>query len=504
MAARGPGLPHRIDSIVVENGPIFNTDSSRYNYWLFRLANKLHFRTKKGVIARESLLKKGDFYSEALAQETERNLRARPYIWDAKVMLMPSDSGHFLKITTSDRWTLSGGPYIGRTGNQTTIGLGFEEQNFLGYGQYLEINRYFRNFDKDYTEFSFLEPRFFNSRNQLSFYYNNDPELGVKTIGFSRPLYSLSTKAGFMINYSDIQRREDYYRSGNLIARDWVDGKQFDLTGLLQLGTYYSKILPSFSYSYHEIKVGDKLGTGIRFPNDSIYHAFTLQLGLSHIRYIKVTHINGFERPEDISIVNGAQIGLGKYFSGGNMDKIYDILSFSYNYSLQRGNWLIFAGFARKYWYKGSIDYRIRSDLSIKQYYQTDSWLTTMLYSYYGTDFQPGTESFMYLDENRGVRGYPRYYDNGERLFRGNLENRIFPGISIMSADLGVVQFFDLGRVWKKGETIRMDNLIWSVGFGLRLGMEKLTNAEIIRVDIAYAGLLKKWEISFGLGQYIK
>jgi hypothetical protein len=494
----------RIDSVMIDGRNIYETDSSRYNYWLFKLANKLHIKTKKSVIARESLLKKGEIYSQRLAEETERNLRARPYIWDASVTLIPSDSGNILKIAASDRWTLTGGPYFNRSGNQTTLGLGFEEQNFLGYGQYLTINRYFRNFDEDYTEFSYLEPRLLNSRNQISVYYNNNPEIGLKSISFSRPLYSLDAKAGFAANYNEVWRREDYYRGGILVARNWVNGKQFDLTALLQLGSYDSKILPGFSYSYNEIEITDKLGHGVQFPQDSLYHGFGFQFGLSNVKYIKAKHINGFERPEDIAITNGAQMAWGKYYDGRKLNKLYDLFSFSYDYSKQWRKDLIFLNIARRYWYRDDINYRIRFDLLFRYYQTRLPWLTTVIYSYYGNDFRSGTESFMYLDENRGIRGYPRFYDNGERLFRTNIENRIFSGISIMSIDLGAVQFFDIGRAWERDEKYRFDNMLWSIGLGLRLGMEKITNAEIVRIDVAYAGKLKRWEISFGLGQYIK
>jgi len=102
------------------------------------------------------------------------------------------------------------------------------------------------------------------------------------------------------------------------------------------------------------------------------------------------------------------------------------------------------------------------------------------------------------------LRGYPKNYSTGEKRIAGNIECRIFPGINILSADLGAVQFFDFGKSWKYDSNLRFRDLLWSVGIGLRIGVERVSSAKMMRFDLAYAGKLKDWQISFGLGQYVK
>jgi len=73
----------------------------------------------------------------------------------------------------------------------------------------------------------------------------------------------------------------------------------------------------------------------------------------------------------------------------------------------------------------------------------------------------------------------------------------------LLTTEFGLVQFVDLGNVWRKGEEPRFKDILWSVGLGLRIGTDRVSNAELVRIDLAYAGNIKEWQISFGVGQYL-
>ncbi len=121
----------------------------------------------------------------------------------------------------------------------------------------------------------------------------------------------------------------------------------------------------------------------------------------------------------------------------------------------------------------------------------------------YLEDWRSDGQEVLYLGENSGMRGYPRFYTEGEKLLRVNIENRIFTGIKMLSAEFGITQFLDMGQTWSDGERFEMRQILWTVGCGLRIGTERVSNAELIRIDLAYAGRLKNWQISFGVGQYL-
>ena len=126
-----------------------------------------------------------------------------------------------------------------------------------------------------------------------------------------------------------------------------------------------------------------------------------------------------------------------------------------------------------------------------------------MLRAVYTEDIIEQGGHTLYLGENNGLRGYPRNYSTGQKRLISNIENRVFFGIEILSVDMGAVQFVDLGRGWGKNESMHLRDIYWSVGFGLRFSAERVSNARMMRLDLAYAGEIKDWQLSFGVGHYI-
>ena len=501
---RATAAEGKIDSIVIDTRNVFNTDSAQFNSWLFRIANRLHLKTRKFVIERELLLQKGDVYIPELATETERNLRALPFIWDARVEYADNGDAKILKVTTSDRWTLIGGPAINRNAGQTIIELGVEELNLFGYGQYLAFHRYFRSIDKDYFDFSFIERRLFSSRYFFSLYYNDAPEIGRKSLTLKMPLYSQNSRSSYGASISDIDRIDEYYHHGIIVARDRVQGIYFESYFLTQFGTYDSKVQMGLNYLYADLKSSETQGGGVRFPADSLYHLIMPQMGLLKKEYLRTSRINGFRRIEDISLTNGAVLKYGRAFYPGDGHSIYDIISFSYQYSAAQRYGYLFLELERNHWFKGNIDFRKQLLLSMKYYNNSLIWLTPVVAGYYLIDERLDRNLANYIGENSGLRGYPKNFESGEKVLRINYENRLFTGVNIMSVDVGAVQFLDLGQIRNRDQGFRIGNWLWSIGLGLRLGMEKISNAELMRLDIAYAPEIRNWQISMGIGQYIR
>jgi hypothetical protein len=493
-----------IDSIVIDNNNIYNTDSSAYNYWPFRLINKLHLKTRRFVIEREILLKRGEEFSPERAAESERNLRSLPYIWAASVDFRRNRSNQgILYVTTSDRWTLLGGVSINRSGGRNIYEFRIEESNFLGRGQYVSFNYFSRNQEEDYYQFAAVERRVFGSRNMLSFYVNSDPEIGQENIGLSRPFYSFDSKLSYLINHAKINRYDYYYKDGILMAQNKAYGEIYELESVYRWGGYASKAFAGVEYQFRKLDFFSEQGDGFVFPTDSSYYGINLKFGLVNEKYIKATHLNSFQRIEDVLIQTGGVLTHG-WYSDHNSRKLYDLLSFVFNYSNSVGSNLFFATFGRKYWYDGNIDFRKQLILSIKYYNNAYVWMTQAFYAVYQEDWRRDNNELLYLGESFGIRGYPKNYLNGGKILRSNWETRFFPGIRIMGVDIGMAQFIDIGQIAAQNRDIADGRFLWSAGCGLRIGTERIASKDILRIDLAYAGRLKKWEISIGSGQFIR
>jgi hypothetical protein len=74
-----------IGEIKIRANPIFDTTRPEEDAELFRLANKLHIRTKQDTIATQLLFAPGDRYDPRLLEETARLLRDTRYLQEAYI-----------------------------------------------------------------------------------------------------------------------------------------------------------------------------------------------------------------------------------------------------------------------------------------------------------------------------------------------------------------------------------------------------------------------------------
>lgn len=496
-----------IDSVAIDNRNIYDLDDPQYRHWIFKLANKFNIKTKKSFIKRELLLREGDLYSDALAEETAHNLRALSHIWNAGVCLRQIDSVAVLQVTTSDRWSLVGGPSIKRSAGETTYQLGFEEANFLGYGQFVGVNVFIRDFDDDFYSLAYTYPRMLGTNLRFNGYRNTSPETGLSWIELSQPRLSLSQRFSFSFKFEHIDRRNDYYRNGEIVARDDVAGYDFSGKVSQRWWGYHTKFMAALLYKYMDIDVSNRQlyadDVSVTFARDSLFHFVEGQLGIEDIRYVKTRRINIFSRDEDVDLISGVYIKYGRAWDRQEGGKLYDKFTLEAHLDRYWPPHLFLTDFERNEWFNGSVSFRKRQDVSIKYYYNGLTWYTPVAAIHHTRDIRQDRMRFLFVGGNAGIRGYPRNYRNGEKRLLINLEQRFFPGLRLVAHDLGLAQFVDLGQSWSHGETLDFSDMNWSVGVGIRIGAERIAREEALRIDLAYAGRPKTWEISFGLGQFI-
>src|SRR5277367_6846138 len=75
-----------IGSIDIDIRNIFDRDDPRENSGLYKLANNLHITTKRAAIQAQLLFKSGEKFKARKLAETERNLRALMYVYDAHIV----------------------------------------------------------------------------------------------------------------------------------------------------------------------------------------------------------------------------------------------------------------------------------------------------------------------------------------------------------------------------------------------------------------------------------
>ncbi len=136
-----------IGRVFVENHTIYSpvSDSSasagvtrRFIGWLRSIANRAHRRTSKGFIAGELLFEEGDCFDPLLLEESERILRALPFIADSDVYAVPVDETQVhVVVDTHDEWTLKLGGRLEFYDRLRITQVSFTEENLMGTGTLL-------------------------------------------------------------------------------------------------------------------------------------------------------------------------------------------------------------------------------------------------------------------------------------------------------------------------------------------------------------------------------
>ncbi|MDQ3389531.1 MAG: hypothetical protein M3483_08515, partial [Gemmatimonadota bacterium] len=127
-----------ISEIVIENGAVFDASDPDLDprfAWAYRTANRLHIPTKQSVIRRELLFRTGDCFSPELLLDSERTLRASPFLADADLFgVRQPDGSHRVIVETRDEWSTRIEPQVDSRGGGL-VGVEVREENLLGTGQ---------------------------------------------------------------------------------------------------------------------------------------------------------------------------------------------------------------------------------------------------------------------------------------------------------------------------------------------------------------------------------
>jgi len=128
-----------IGKVEIDIRNIFDENDPRENKGLFRLADRLHIRTKPAAIRAQLLFKSGDRYSAEKLAETERNLRQLVFIYDANVVPIRFAEGKVdVKVITRDVWTLDPNISFGRSGGTNSTNANLQEEMNAGVTAYTE------------------------------------------------------------------------------------------------------------------------------------------------------------------------------------------------------------------------------------------------------------------------------------------------------------------------------------------------------------------------------
>lgn len=501
------GLPvtckgERITRIDIDPNPPFRINGNTVWQRAGRFAAREHVTTRESVIRRYLALQLGDSCTEVRRAESERILRAQPFIADATVLAYSDGNGGVtLTVATVDEVSLIVG--LGVTAAQPhfrSILLG--EDNLFGSAMHLEgqwkKGRSFRDiYAGKLVDYQFLgrpyQLRIQGGRRELGSDWDMEASHPFLT---DLQRISWRTTAGSTLSYYSFRR------PGAVPAALRLGRSYSDIGGVIRIGPPLGRLaLVGGSVSFEDEDPGAApvlIGEGQIIPDTStaLIGKYTKHQtarlnalwGLRDVRFTRATGFNALEGTEDLRtgfqlatlVGKGLQLFRGKesdWFASTNLyagtatDYVYSALEISGEGRRdQEGNW------------DGILSHG-RAALYMKPFNRQT--LTTDL-TWSGGWRQRIPFQLTFTDLDGGLRGFRNSDVGGARRLIGRMEDRYLLPRYKEAATFAIAGFAEGGKLWAGDSPFGVNTPLYaSVGFSLLAALPPQSH-RTFRADFAF------------------
>jgi len=513
-----PAKHMKVQTIQVQVQNVFDPEIPSENYWPYRVANIIHIRTRAAVIRRQLLMRPGDIADPDLFDESERNLRALPFVKSANIQEIPRPSGDVdLVVKTQDTWTLKPQLNFGTQGNQSTFSTGIEEDNFLGYGKSVTVF-YTKDQNGVSRELGYVDPQIGNTRLTLNTDFKDTSTGDEEHVNLQQPFYSLESRwsAGMMTDR--VIGVQKVYQSGNEINEYTQRHLHLDPSVGMRLNDdpeNVHRLTLRFRYTKDDY-LPDSLTQPNSLPANNTLSGPLLVWNFIQSQFIKETFIDKAERVEDFNL--GHQLTAETGYSGRAMGATDNSVPYSVNDGFGfggEGQWFGLAslGLAGRYNTYASNQIGGRplntlyfGNLNVFGHLLSMFPLTGVAHMEATYLQNPDIQDFVQLGGDTGLRGYPVKAFTGDKSVLANLETRFYAPYEVLHlAYIGGAAFVDAGQVQPQGVGFNRRDLHADVGAGFRFALTRSTIGTVYRVDFAYAvgpvQQTNRWVVSLTAGQ---
>lgn len=454
----------RVSRIDIEARPPFEVRGGRVVRALSNTATRMHVTTSPNVIRRFLALQAGEPCTELRRSESERILRAQPYLAEAYVRAFPDGPGLVrIAVTTVDEISLLvGGAVASKSPAVRSIRLG--EGNLAGQAIYASAEWRHHPYFRDYVGLKVVDYQFAGRPYQLTGVYTIRPLGRDWSAEASHPFLtdlqriSWRSTAGYTDGYRYFQRPAD--RAAALkFRRSFADGG-----GLMRFGDPGKLVLLGASMSREKemtartpVVIRDSLifrDTSSALTNrysDLTSTRINALFGVRKISFMEAWGLETLDAPQDVR--KGVQIGTlvgkavslfksedegalfsGDLFVGGGSSRFYSALEFSaearHDPARSVFDGVLSTGRAAVYW-KPHPRHTLAPSLE-----WSAGWRQRV-------PFQ-----LTFADREGGLRGFRESHLAGGRRLVARFEDRYVIGRLRQFATLGVGAFADAGAMW--------------------------------------------------------
>jgi hypothetical protein len=413
--------------------------------------------TRESAVVPFLLVRQGVACTEVLLRESERVLRAQPYLADARAVAVPDSNGTVrVQFSTTDDIR----PIVGlglKGGRATRLKVG--SSNLGGYGaaaavQWQQGFAFRDGWSVRFTEYhTFGQPYLFDSQLERA------PLGEILTASLSRPLYSQLQAIAWSASVAQVNRFQSFQRADGLdpLSLD-VERRSWLANAVYRIGGGANGLFAGAQFSGDRVSTADSgvviTDTGfVDDPDTTLGPRYSTQtstmasaiVGVRALRFFKAQGFDALEGAQDVA--NGIQAGaLGGHsisgdaawvlatqvYAGAGSPKSFVGMQVAVETGVANGDWTDLIAEGRIAWYARPS--RRRTRIASIEY--AGGWNTSVPFQ-----LRLGTS-------RAGVRGFEDSETAGGRRAVARLEERfVFPGVS-KYLGFGGSAFLDAGKMW--------------------------------------------------------
>jgi hypothetical protein len=492
----------RISDIVVITQPPFNERLPRDLEWVRRTVRTMHVNTRDEVVRRFLLLKVGEPCNQIQRAESERILRAQPFLVDARIRAYDDENGGvLLEVETRDDFSLVFEPML-RTSAPMFRGLRLGEMNLAGNATQTTVEWRDGRAYNDVLGLTFTDYQFAGGRNELRAVGQRNPFGQRMELEIVRPYYT------------DLQRfawvgvaggtREPLRLQRDTLPANAVNVRRAfgSMGGLVRVGSVGRLKLIGASLSREEERtdpdaimltpkgvIPDTVASPLpAFRRQSVLRANAL-FGVRAIRFVRVQGFDALTGAQDVrvgaqagfvaaqSLVVGPAVdrdrffGANVYLGAGGERWFAGVQGITEaRYDLRRRLWDGVVGSGRAAWYFRP---------SVRQ--------TTVLQAEWATGRRMRVPFQLTLaDREGGLLGHRNSTSPGARRAVLRAEQRLVVPTRLNVADVGLAGFAEAGRLWPERSVPYSVDTPWRGAVGVSvLAAVPPRSRRLWRVDFA-------------------
>jgi hypothetical protein len=499
-----------IGKIEVEVGDVFDLANPGDNTWIGRTANHLHATSREVIFRRILLFAVGDRVRERRIYETERLLRAMPFVKTARIDPRVEPDGTVVAVVrVRDAWTTQVNAGYSQVGGQKTSNLGIDEKNFMGTGKSVAFD-----LSKDPVRstwgLAYGDPQLFGSRWTLDLHTQYLTDGFVRSIQLQRPFFALDTPWSMGAALSQSHNIIYLYDEGKAIFQAPFVQNTVSLTGAKLLHESEDRVwrggllLQRQDTAYGTITQDAPSGSLLAptLTNRRL-RGPALTLATQEDAFQEFENLQGMDNPEDYNLAWNGDMALGSYTRalGSTMAAPFFTIEVSKGWSTSTDNLTLFTASWTGRKPATGLEDSLMSFSLVKYHKLAENQILAGLVAVDRAQ-RPDPEHWYYLGGDQGMRGFPNQLHPGDARWLTSLDYRYLTEQRWWGlVRLGYSVFMDLGSVR------RMDGEGWSrtysdVGFGLRLGNLKSSIGRVILLSVAVPlnrePYQNRWQFSVG------